>query len=117
MTYAIAAPKNVSKVEADFYEELAKALQSGFPPEEIAAAKSGWLQSRQVSRGQDNELTTRLTMQAFWGRTMKWDADLEAKVSALKPTEINEALRKYLDLSKISYFKAGDFAKPKAAGA
>jgi zinc protease len=110
-SYAISAPQNTAKVEADFNEELKRAIADGFTEQEIAAAKSGWLQSRQVSRGQDNELTNRLVSQVFWGRTMQWDADLEQKVAALKPSEINAVLRKYLDPSKISFFKAGDFAK------
>ena len=113
MTYAISAPQNTAKVESDFKEEMKRALDSGFSEAEIAAAKSGWLQSRQVSRGQDGELTTRLASQAYWGRTMEWDAKVEAKVSALTANEINTALRKYIDLSKISVFKAGSFTKSK----
>jgi zinc protease len=33
-------------------------LKDGFTAEEVEAAKSGYLQSRQVSRAQDNELVT-----------------------------------------------------------
>lgn len=117
ITYAISAPQNTAKVEADFVEEMKRALDGGFTEQEIAAAKSGWLQSREVSRGQDNELTNRLASQAFWDRTMKWDADLEQKVGALTPADVNAALRKYIDVSKISIFKAGDFAKAKASAA
>ncbi|MGA8030293.1 MAG: pitrilysin family protein [Bryobacteraceae bacterium] len=116
-TYAISAPANTAKVEADFVDEMKRALESGFTDQEIAAAKPGWLQSRQVSRGQDNELTNRLAAQAYWDRTMQWDADLERKVAALKPADVNAALRKYLDLAKISIFKAGDFAKTKGGAA
>lgn len=113
MIYAISAPQNTGKVEADSAEEVKRALDSGFTDSEINAAKSGWRQSRQVSRGQDNELTSRLASQTFWGRTMQWDSDLESKVAALSADDVNKAIRKYLDLSKISYFKAGDFSKGK----
>src|SRR5262249_24445589 len=74
LTYAISAPQNATKVEADFKDEMKRALDSGFTEEELKAAKSGWLQSRQVSRGQDNELTTRLANHAHWDRTMQWEA-------------------------------------------
>jgi zinc protease len=114
MTYAISAPQNTAKVEADFLDEMNRAITAGFTDQEVAAAKSGWLQSRQVSRGQDNELTNRLVSQTFWRRTMQWDVDLEAKVDSLKAADVNTAVRKYLDVSKISIFKAGDFAKAKA---
>ncbi len=113
MIYAISAPQNTARVEADSVEEIKRALDSGFTDAEVGAAKSGWRQSRQVSRGQDNELTNRLASQAYWDRTMQWDADLETKVAALTTEDVNRVLRKYLDVNKISYFKAGDFSKAK----
>jgi zinc protease len=115
MVYAIAAPQNVAKVEADFKEEMARALKDGFTAEEIAAAKSGWLQDQQVSRSQDNELMHRLATERFWDRTMAYDAELAAKVAALTPQDIVEALRSHIDLAKVSIYKAGDFAKAAAA--
>lgn len=117
LTYAISAPQNTAKVEADFQDELSTALKSGFTDKELTAAKSGWLQSRQVSRGQDNELVGRLASQAYWGRTMQWDSKLEAAVSALTVDQVNAALKKYIDLTQMSYFKAGDFSKAKAGTA
>jgi zinc protease len=115
MTYAISAPQNTAKVESDFKEELKRAIDDGFTEEEIAAAKSGWLQSRQVSRGQDGELATKLAANAFWGRTLEWDASIDAKVKALTAADVNAAFRKYIDPAKISVLKAGDFAKANAA--
>ena len=115
LTYAITAPQNMGKVESSFRDEVTKTLQGGFTAEEIAAAKSGWLQSRQVSRGQDNELTRELASHAYWGRTMQWNAKLEDAVKNLTPDQVNSTLRKYLNLGQISIFKAGDFAKAKAS--
>ena len=43
LAMAIAAPQNVTKVEATFKEELAKALKDGFTEQEIAESKKGWL--------------------------------------------------------------------------
>lgn len=112
-TYAISAPQNTAKVEAAFLDELKKAVAQGFTDSEIAAAKSGWLQSRQVSRGQDAELAAQLTSRERWGRTMKFDADIEARVKALKTADVNSALQKYVSPDQISIFKAGDFSKVK----
>ncbi len=117
MTYAISAPQNTDKVEADFKDEMKKALDSGFSDSEIAAAKSGWLQSRQVSRGQDSELATKLASNAFWGRSMAWDASIDARVQALTAADVNAAFCKYIDLARISIVKAGDFSKAKSASA
>ncbi|MBV8070112.1 MAG: insulinase family protein, partial [Acidobacteriaceae bacterium] len=115
--YAISAPQNTAKVQADFLEEMKRAHDDGFTDQEIEAAKSGWLQSRQVSRGQDNELAGRLARNAFWDRTMQFDAALEARVSTITTGQVNAALRKYIDPAKISIFKAGDFSKATSAPA
>ncbi|MBK9314381.1 MAG: insulinase family protein [Acidobacteria bacterium] len=114
LSYAIYAPQNAAKLEAAFKDEIAKALKDGFTADEIKAAKSGWLQSRQVSRAQDPELAARLRGYAFLDRTLAWDADFERKVEALTPVQITAALRKHINPDKISIVKAGDFAK--AAG-
>jgi zinc protease len=113
MTYAISAPQNTAKVEAAFIDELNKAKKDGFTDQEVAVAKSGWLQSRQVSRNSDNELVTRLAGLTFWDRTMEWEADFENKVKAVTAAEVNAAVRKYIDPAKITIVKAGDFSKPK----
>ena len=111
---AIYAPQNVEKLEAAFRDELAKLMKDGFTAEEVAAAKSGWLQSRQLSRAQDRELSGRLNGYLFLNRTIGWDADLEAQVKSLTVEQINGAMRKYITPDKISIIKAGDFAKAKA---
>jgi zinc protease len=108
---AIYAPQNVDKLEAAFKEEIDKMLKDGFTAEEVAAAKTGYLQSRQVSRAQDNELATRLNTYLFLDRTLRWDADLEAKIKALTPQQINDAMRRHITPAKISIVKAGDFKK------
>ncbi len=109
--FAIYAPQNVTKLETAFKEEMARMLKDGFSEEELKQAKSGWLQSRQVSRAQDKELAGKLNSYLFLNRTLAFDAEFEKKVLALTSEQINAALRKHLDLNKISIFKAGDFAK------
>jgi zinc protease len=108
---AIYAPQNVEKLEAAFKEEIARMLKDGFTTEEVDAAKSGYLQSRQVSRAQDSELLNRSNTYLFLGRSWQWDADFEAKIKALTPAQINAAMRHYVDPSKLVIYKAGDFAK------
>jgi zinc protease len=115
MTYAIYAPQNEARLEAAFKEEVARALKDGFEAKEIAEARSGWLQSRQVGRAQDPQLARTLATDLFIQRTLAWDAALEKKVEALTGEQILAAMRKYLDLSKMTIVKAGDFAKSAAA--
>ncbi len=109
--YAIYAPENKDALEKAFTEELAKALKDGFTDEEVADAKKGWIQNQEVSRSQDGYLTNTINSYLEQDRTMMWNADLEERVSKLTPADINNAFKKYIIPSKISYVKAGDFAK------
>jgi zinc protease len=114
-TYAIYAPENVTRLETAFKEEIERALKDGFTETEVAAAKDGYLQSRQVSRGQDNELAARLANYRFLNRTLAWDADFEAKIRALTPEQIVAALRRHLDMANVTIIKAGDFTRTASA--
>jgi len=108
---AIYAPQNVQRLEAAMREELARALADGFTTDEVGAAKTGWLQSRQVSRAQDGELANRLGALSFQGRTLAFDAELERRVEALTPAAILTAMRRHIDVKKLTIVKAGDFSK------
>jgi zinc protease len=112
--YAIHAPQNTAKLETAVREEIERARKDGFTAEEVAAAKSGWLQGQQVSRSQDGELAGLLQRHLFNGRTVAWNAELEKKVSALTPEQTGAALRKWIDPARISIVRAGDFANAKA---
>ncbi|MBL8512693.1 MAG: insulinase family protein, partial [Betaproteobacteria bacterium] len=109
--FAIGAPQNVAKIEVAFKEEVARALKDGFTAEELAKAKSGAIQQRLQQRAQDGPLSNGIRNNLYLGRTYAWSADLEAKIQALKPDDINAAFRKYIDPKKITIIKAGDFVK------
>jgi zinc protease len=106
-------PVNGPKVEASFTDELAKTLRDGFTAAEVAEAKKAYLESRMVSRSQDAALPALLATEEQYGRTMKWDEQLEASIRSLTPEQINAAFRKHVDPAALSIVKAGDF---KAAG-
>ena len=112
--YAIHAPQNTAKLEAAVREEIERARTEGFTADELAAARSGWLQGRQVSRSQDGELSGLLQRHLFNGRTLAWDAELEKKIGALTAEQATAAFRKWIDAAKISVVRAGDFANAKA---
>ena len=114
--YAIYAPENVTKLETAFKEEINKVISEGFTAEEIATAKSGWSQSRTVSRAQDTGLSGTLNHYLFIDRNLLWDEVLEKKVMELTPETINAAMKKHLSLDRINIIKAGDFAKLKEPG-
>ena len=113
MAYAIYAPENADRLEAAFKEEIQRALDEGFTDEEVAAAKQGVLEQRRLQRAQDPSLAAELSSNLYFDRTFQFDADMEQKIRSLTTEEINVALRRHLDLSKITIVKAGDFAKSK----
>ncbi len=111
IAFAICAPENAPKVEASFRDEMKKILADGFTAEEIEAGKKSWLQSRQVSRENDEELVGRIVARTYERRTMAFDAELEQKVNALTPAQVRAAMAKYLDPAGLTYMRAGDFKK------
>jgi zinc protease len=114
LTYAIYAPQNLAKLQQAFNEEIARVLNEDFTQDEVEQAKSGWLQSRGVSRAQDNELVANLAHWLFVGRTLAWDAEFEKKVMAVDAAQIRAAFQRHLVPAKFTVVKAGDF---KAAAA
>lgn len=116
-TFAIYAPQNASRLETAVNEEIARALKDGFTQQEVDEAKKGYLESRKLQRSQDATLARALATELFADRTMQWDEQYEKKVAALTLDEVNAALRKWIDPSKITIVKAGDFAKAAAAPA
>ncbi|HEY0108964.1 MAG TPA: insulinase family protein, partial [Fibrella sp.] len=113
MTYAMYNPENTDRLDKAFREELEKIRTEGFTAEEVKAAKSGFLQSRQVTRAQDPSLASTLNNYLFLNRTMAFDADLDKKIDALTPETINAAVKKHIDPSKLITVRAGDFMKAK----
>ena len=109
--YAIAAPQNMPKVESDFNEELALALKDGFTADEVEKAKKTWLDERTVGRAEEGSIAGLLINHEYWGRTMDWDAKLEAAVAALTLQQVNDAFRRYVQANDITIVKGGDFKK------
>jgi zinc protease len=106
---AIAAPENIAQVEASFLDEMTTILREGYTAEEIEAGKRSWAQNRQVGRAQDGSLVGQLESHMHYGRTMQWDADLEARVQALTPEQVRDAMRRHIDLDALTIMKGGDF--------
>ena len=106
---AIYAPQNRARVETEILDVLQQALREGFGENEVAEAKKGYLALRKLSRTQDAALAARLANNLYLGRRFAWDAQFDARIAALTPQQIQEALRKYLDPKKLSIVKAGDF--------
>jgi len=108
--YAISAPENVDAVQEAFLDELDRALRDGFTDDELRVAKQGWLESRQLGRAQDSSLAAVLSQGLYFERTLDFDASMEERVEAVTLDEVNQALREWIDPSKLTIVRVGDFA-------
>jgi zinc protease len=104
-------PQNVAKLGTAFREEIERAARDGFTREELEAAKTGWLKSRQVSRSNDGGLAATLSSYLFWKRDLTWDAQREEAIRNLTTDQVNAAIKKHLDYARMISVKAGDFEK------
>jgi len=111
MANAISAPQNEPKVQKAFQEELARALTDGFTAEELSAAKSGYLQSREVRRSDDGGLASSLAQHLYDGRTFQWDEKFESEIKSLTPEQVDLAMKRYIVPNQLVIVGAGDFAK------
>ena len=90
-------------------EELARALADGFTEAELAAAKSGTLQTRLQTRAQDGALAGGWAFYLHHGRTFAFSKAFEDRLQALTLAEVNAALRKHVDPARLTIVKAGAF--------
>ncbi|GAA6151410.1 M16 family metallopeptidase [Pseudoteredinibacter isoporae] len=111
--YAICAPQNLAKVEAGVKEVLQKVIDSGFTEEEIASAKSGYLQQRKIARSKDDELAPALGNNAYLKRNMQWSKDFEAKIESLTAKDIHDVMKRYLGIKEFAILTGADFSKTK----
>ncbi len=113
--FAIYNPGNSAKLLAAFREEIERVRSDGFREDELREAKTGWLQGRNLSRGQDATLAGQLATQLRIGRTPAWDAEFERRVAALTVADVNAAFRKWIRPESLVIVEAGDFSATNAA--
>ena len=111
IAFAIYAPENREKLEAAFREEIRKVLDEGFTDEEVAAGINGYLEGANLQRAQDPALASTLSNNLYFDRTMAWQAEREEVIRSLTTEQVNAAVRRWIDLDKMTFVKAGDFAK------
>lgn len=113
--FAMYAPQNDERLLEAFRDEMRKAVEVPFTAEEVAEAKTGWLQQRQMSRSNDRELVGQLVQNAEADRTMKWAEEFEAKVAEVTAEDITAVMKRIIIPEQISIVRAGDFEKAAAA--
>lgn len=113
---AIVAPQNIARAEVCLKEELARALKDGFTQAELDEAKKGFVETRAVSRAQDEVLAQNWLDYLDAGETFAFSKHFEDAVQKLTLEDVNAAFRKMVVLDNVSFVLAGDQEKAKAAG-
>ena len=106
---AIFAPQNRARVEADFREELARAVKDGFSEQELREGQASLLNYRKLARAQDGGVAFTLANNLYLGRTYALQAKVDAAIGQLTLEQVNAALRKYVTPDKFVSVFAGDF--------
>ena len=109
--YAFFNPTKKEAVNKALKEEVNKAVKEGFSEEELKSNLNSWLTSRKTGLGNDSTLMGLVNSQLQFGIPLDDYDALEAKVSALKVSQVNEVLRKYISEDKLTSVFAGDFNK------
>ncbi len=91
-------------------EELTLLLKKGVTADELARAKKGYLQQKEVERSDDGHLTAILAGNLYDGRTMQYYVDLEKRIKAQTPESVLKALVKYIVPTRLVVVVAGDFS-------
>ena len=112
----IHAPQNLEKLQAGVREEVLRIVKDGVSAQELTDAKKGLLEESKISLAQDAALSATLAGQLHTGRTMAYTAARLEQIQNTSLEQVNAALRKYVDYSKLLHVHAGDFegAKKKA---
>src|SRR5207245_170304 len=92
---AICNPKNMAKTEQAIREEAERLRRDGVTAQELARARDGYLQQRQVGRTTDSALCGLLAEMLHRDRPIGYLAELEKKIEALTPEQVTEAFRKH----------------------
>lgn len=109
--YAFFNPTKKEAVDKALKEEINKVVKEGFTEEEFKSNLNSWLASRKTGLGSDNTLLGLVNTQLLYGLPLDDYDNLEAKVSTLKVSQINDVLRKYISEDKLTSVFAGDFNK------
>jgi zinc protease len=107
--FAICNPANIDRLKKAIDEEVERLLKNGVAGEELELAKRGYLQAQEVLRTDDASLARILAENLRVDRSMKYYTDLEKKIQAASPKQVDEAFRKRVDPARMVIVEAGDF--------
>ncbi|MDO5615255.1 MAG: insulinase family protein, partial [Cruoricaptor ignavus] len=109
--YAFLNPTKRDAVENALKEEVSKALAKGFTQEELETNKKSYANSRTTRLGNDGALIGLVLSELQYDVKLENYDEQNAKIQALKLNDVNNTLKKYISLDKLTSVFAGDFNK------
>ena len=79
--------------------------------DELAAAKTAWLEARKTARSSDGAIAGQLASNLDLGRSMARVAEEEQRIESLTPQEVQDAFRRHIDPDRLIIIRAGDFRR------
>jgi zinc protease len=109
--YAIFNPLVKNRLDSALNDEISKALSTGFTQDELTRSVKSTMENRKTLLGLDNYLSYQLINYMEDGRDLSDFTDFEDKMKALNLNQVNAAMKKYFDKSKLVLVYSGDFQK------
>ena len=107
--YASFAPKNRDKVQQAMKEELAKLIQNGITPTELADTQAYLLQTLDQQRASDGYLAPHLLFQQDTGIDFSVHTQHRERIQNATVDSVNAAIRQYFSGLKLIEVSAGDW--------
>ena len=111
MIYCISNPTNTEKVVETVKEEVDRMFNSGVTGKELEDAKKSYLTNRRGGRARDARMAGELLKNLRTGRTMEFQQSSDEKIESLTKEQVDAALKKVTESSKLIIVTAGDFKK------
>lgn len=112
--YAMFNPLYKGRLDSAFKDEVDKAIKGGFTKDELEKSKNSLFETNKTSLGDNGYLARMIRWYIRDNRDLSDFTDFENKIKALTPEQVNAALRKYFDKSKLVMVYSGEFDKDKS---
>lgn len=109
--YAIHAPETSAKLQEVISEELNKAVTEGFTDQEVQEGVHALLRYRTLARSNDGVLTGTWLKYLDLDRDFLWSEQVDEALEQLDAEQVNNVVKKYLDVKAFSSSLAADQAK------
>lgn len=109
--YAMFNPLYKGRLDSALKEEVDKAIKGGFTKDELEKSRNSLFETNRTSLGDNAYLARMIRWYIRDNRELTDFTDFENKIRSLSAEQVNSALRKYFDKSKLVMVYGGDFEK------